>query len=464
MQKKRSIPRIVWIIVLLAAAGAAGLWWWNNSAQASADHISVSGTIETTQVRVSPEVNGVVIELNVAEGQEVKVGDVLAKIDDTTTQIQYSQAQAALQSAQENLALAGSNYALVEANTSQEQRQATISAAEMEVLNAQQALQTLSDNAPVNVAQMQQAIADAAKALDTANQRVNSIEGQSDQADIDRAEAAVVIAEDKLKKAKEDHDRAIRFSNKKVGRALQEIKVADAQTAYDAAVTRLNNLIGQANKYDLAVAHANQVLAETRLADLQRQYDQLVDGIDPNSLALAKARLVATQAKLTALQADPVEKQLAVAQDQIDVAGAQVENAKAQVKALEVQLAKYTIIAPLDGIILSRGAEVGETISPNSVLFEIGDLQRLQLTVYLPEEQFGKVKPGDQARVTTDAYPGRNFTARVDRLSDQAEFTPRNVQTVEGRRDTVYAVHLSLDNADLAIVPGMWADVNFSLK
>jgi HlyD family secretion protein len=61
-----------------------------------------------------------------------------------------------------------------------------------------------------------------------------------------------------------------------------------------------------------------------------------------------------------------------------------------------------------------------------------------------------------------DAYPGRDFTARVDRLADKAEFTPRNVQTVEGRRDTVFAIYLSLDNYDLALMPGMWADMTFS--
>jgi HlyD family secretion protein len=146
----------------------------------------------------------------------------------------------------------------------------------------------------------------------------------------------------------------------------------------------------------------------------------------------------------------------------VDVAQAQVESAAAQLQALQVQLDKYTLSAPLDGVILTRGAAVGETATPGTVLFEIGDLQHLQITVYLPEEQFGLVKPGDQAQVSTDAYPERVFTARVDRLADQAEFTPRNVQTVEGRRNTVFAVYLSLDNADLALVPGMWADVSFT--
>ena len=115
-------------------------------------------------------------------------------------------------------------------------------------------------------------------------------------------------------------------------------------------------------------------------------------------------------------------------------------------------------------MVLSRGVEVGETVAPGAVLFEIGPLQKLQLTVYLPEEKFGTVKPGDHATVKVDAYPGRTFTAQVDRLSDKAEFTPRNVQTVEGRKDTVFAIYLSLDNSDLALMPGMWADVTFTTQ
>ena len=89
-------------------------------------------------------------ELNAAEGQEVKAGQVLAKINDATAQTQYTQTKAALQSAQENLALAQANYALVSANNTAEQRQSAISAAELEVVNARQALQALTRQCPVD--------------------------------------------------------------------------------------------------------------------------------------------------------------------------------------------------------------------------------------------------------------------------------------------------------------------------
>jgi hypothetical protein len=84
------------------------------------------------------------------------------------------------------------------------------------------------------------------------------------------------------------------------------------------------------------------------------------------------------------------------------------------------------------------------------------------LTVYLPEDSYGKVKLGQAAQVAVDSYAGVTFSASVVRIADQAEFTPRNVQTVEGRRTTVYAIKLDVPNPDGKLKPGMPADVTFN--
>jgi multidrug resistance efflux pump len=94
----------------------------------------------------------------------------------------------------------------------------------------------------------------------------------------------------------------------------------------------------------------------------------------------------------------------------------------------------------------------------------IGQLQEVNLTVYIPETEYGKVKLGDQVSITVDSFPGETFIGNVVYISDQAEFTPRNVQTIEGRKTTVYAVKLSVPNPDLELKPGMPADVTFGLK
>jgi HlyD family secretion protein len=64
------------------------------------------------------------------------------------------------------------------------------------------------------------------------------------------------------------------------------------------------------------------------------------------------------------------------------------------------------------------------------------------ITVYLPEDRYGGVSLGEQVQVSVDTFPGDQFVATVSRIADEAEFTPRNVQTEEGRRSMVFAVEL----------------------
>ena len=119
----------------------------------------------------------------------------------------------------------------------------------------------------------------------------------------------------------------------------------------------------------------------------------------------------------------------------------------------------------MDGKVLTSNLEVGKILAPMiGVLLIIGQLQEVNLTVFIPETEYGKVKLGDQVSRTVDSFPGETFSGTVVYISDQAEFTPRNVQTVEGRKTTVYAVKITVPNTDLELKPGMPADVTFIRK
>jgi HlyD family secretion protein len=85
----------------------------------------------------------------------------------------------------------------------------------------------------------------------------------------------------------------------------------------------------------------------------------------------------------------------------------------------------------------------------------------LKVTVYIPENRYGEINLDQQATLSADSFPGKSFTATVTRIADQAEFTPQNIQTTEGRQTTVYAVELSVDNTDGKLKPGMPVDVEF---
>jgi len=134
----------------------------------------------------------------------------------------------------------------------------------------------------------------------------------------------------------------------------------------------------------------------------------------------------------------------------------------AEVRPASGVVAKEEIRAYLDGVVLEKLFEPGELVNPGSTLYTIGNLYTLNLTVYVPEDRYGQITLGRTYPVTVDSFPGRVFDGKVTHIADQAEFTPRNVQTVEGRKNTVFAIKLTLNNPDLALKPGMPADVNFS--
>jgi hypothetical protein len=236
--------------------------------------------------------------------------------------------------------------------------------------------------------------------------------------------------------------------------SMKNNTVLQAQQAYSDAVRNLNSALAGPDVDKLALATANEQLAEATLAYAKAQAARVGAGPDPEQWALTQARLKAAQTGLAAAQA-------ALAPAQLDVARAQVDTARAVLDALDLQLKKLTITAPWDGVVLNRSVEVGQTALPGGTLLELGRLNSLELTAYLPEEQFGSLKLGDPVRVRVDAYAGRTFSGSVLRMADQAEFTPTNAQTKDDRTRLVYAVVIGLDNPDLALKPGMIADVEF---
>ncbi len=439
--------RIIPVILLILVASAT--WWYLNRETTAANSavLSASGTIEATQVQLSTEVGGRIMLVNVAEGDDAVAGQVLVQLEDSLLQAQRQQAEAAVR-------LAQANYELVAAGTPPEQQAAAIAQAELELVNARQALQNLFDLADLAAAQVQQEIAAIDKARDLAAQKLENLETVADPADVDAAWSAVVIAKDKLEKAQDKFEPYEKKSEDNVTRAILQAQVAAAQKAYEAAETRYNNLVGASNQFEIALARADLKLLESKLADARRRYEKLQQGPDPDALEQAQARLALAEANLERARAEPTREQLTLAQ-------AQVDTAQSQLEVLEAQLKKLAITAPVDGTVLVRMVEPGEVVNPGAPLLTLARLDDLRITVYLPEDRYGAVQLGQSAQVTVDSFPGVVFRGVVVRIADQAEFTPRNVQTDEGRRTMVFAIELSVDDPQGRLHPGMPADVVF---
>jgi HlyD family secretion protein len=137
---------------------------------------------------------------------------------------------------------------------------------------------------------------------------------------------------------------------------------------------------------------------------------------------------------------------------------ARQEAAAARRALAESQLARTEVRAPRAATVLVKAIEPGELAQPGQILAVLVDLTELELTVYLPEAEIGKLRLGAPARVRVDAYPERDFTARIKRIDQRAQFTPREVHMPEERVRMVFGVTLAIANSEGVLKPGMPAD------
>jgi HlyD family secretion protein len=218
--------------------------------------------------------------------------------------------------------------------------------------------------------------------------------------------------------------------------------------------------------------------AQTELDNAQRAYNDLLSTQAAEDVLTARAEVSVAQERyysaldfLRSLQTGDHSPDVTTARDALDQAQAsadQSEKAVAQAEAnlnlLDAQLTKLTVYAPMDGVILSRNVEPGEFVQPGATALSMANLNNLTITVYVPEDRYGQIYLDQNANVSVDSFPGQTFKATVSYISDQAEFTPRNVQTVEGRSSTVYAIKLKVIDPQGKLKPGMPADVVFITK
>jgi multidrug resistance efflux pump len=236
---------------------------------------------------------------------------------------------------------------------------------------------------------------------------------------------------------------------------------ADAQVA--AADAALSTAAARAARADAVLANATAAhdRAVTLLAQAvisRHEFDQIQMTKRASEADLEAARKERARAAAELILAQTARDGVAVKAEQVRALRAARLAAEAQLAEGEAVLAERRLLAPIDGTILSRPAEVGDVVSPGTPMFQIVDLNRLYVKVYIPEPDVPKIRLGDPADVTVDAFPGRRFKARVTKIYDQAEFTPKNVETAEERLKLVFGVELGLENADRLLKPGMPAD------
>lgn len=410
-------PLIPIILLLLIAAGIA-YWWFFVRVVVPENLISGSGTIEATTVTVSAEASGKILEIKVDEGDKVASNQELAKIEETQLQNRVEQAKTDISSAAENL----------------------------------DKLEAGAESVDIKVYEV---ITDSAKiALDDTKKSNDDVIASTEK-DLAVAQATVDNTLKTRNFALQERQEALNDYNELVLKyehpiwhipnytASQETEVDAAKATADAAYS---TFLTAENAYKAALEAYNQ--AEKKAQSARTTANASVDAADGNyKKALAQLK----QAK------KPTRKQ------DVEVAKNAVSNAEKRLESILTDLDKTTVRASLSGVVLSKAVEAGELASTGKTLFEIGDLNKVELSIYVPEAKLGLLKLGQNAQVSVDSYPHRTWTGKITKISDKAEFTPTNIQTKEQRVTTVFEVVISIVNQDQALKPGMPADAEIQL-
>jgi multidrug resistance efflux pump len=436
---------LVLVSILIVFVVLGGGWWWaQNSPEQAAqflidggleasraeafvtsiggqiegeeeEFLVASGSIEGDEVSIVSEFGGRIVDLTAQEGDQVKQDQILVQLDTSSLIAQLAQAEAAVGAAQANVA-----------NVKAGVHPGEILAAAALVLQAEAERDAAWS-----------AVEDARTLLDNP---------QAVEAQIVEARAAVDLAQTQIELAKAKIAQAETLRHPYRGQGSMEEK--GLYRVYDYQV--------QAAQVGLDAARADKAGAEKTLAALKALRDNPL--AIASQVALAEASAQIADAGVGVAEAQVAELEAGPAAEDVAVAEALVLQAQAGVSVLESQLEKMILRAPISGLVTSSSAHAGEAALPGATLLTLANLDQVHLTIYVPEDELNRVHLGQTVGVSVDSFPTEVFTGTVSHIAQQAEFTPKNVQTEKDRVNMVFAVKVELPNPGYRLKPGMPAD------
>lgn len=242
------------------------------------------------------------------------------------------------------------------------------------------------------------------------------------------------------------------------GQIIAELDAAELPARRDRLAAQLAELVAGPRKEEIAAAKADW---EAQLADLALARTNATRSKE----LFAQNTISATERDQTVSRADLLEKTAAAAKSRYDLllAGTrpeQIAQARADLAELNTQLAEMKVTAPSDCTLEVLSVKVGDVLGPNQPVATLL-LPHIWVRVFVPATWLAHIKVGDAATVRVDGFPGRDFSGVVEQVAREAEFTPRNVQTVEERVKQVFGIKVRLDNSSGDLRAGMSVDVSF---
>ena len=287
----------------------------------------------------------------------------------------------------------------------------------------------------------------------------------------------------------EAHESLVGF---KVPGRIVELPVEEGQqVAQDALLARLDDAdYKQRVRIDEAAVGVREsnlalTLAGTRHQEVRAAQQTMIDAeadLEQKKLDNERAQQLFAKDEVTAQERDQAATALMRAEaifkaaqqryneavegsrkEDITIARANLNEANASLGLSQVNLSYTVLRAPSAGVVTVRQAELGEVVAPGSPVVTLADLDHIWLRAYVAETDLGRIHWGQDAIITTDTYPGKQYHGRISFISPDAEFTPKSVQTTKERVTLVYRIKIDIDNFNHELKPGMPADARVEL-
>lgn len=230
---------------------------------------------------------------------------------------------------------------------------------------------------------------------------------------------------------------------------LGRLQIAEQRARVDEAQANLARVRAGPRSEERARARAEAENAERERRRLKALADEGVIGRQQYDDAATRARTAQETSRELSRGSRP---------EDIRAAEAAVDREQQQLGFLLRQSEEAVVHAPADGIVETLDLRPGDLVAPNQPVARILEPGQIWVRIWVPEPLLGRVRLGQQARITVDTFPKREFMGKVVEIRQQGEYTPRNIQTLKQRMDLVFGVKIAIDPTQ-ELKPGMAARV-----
>jgi len=440
LRKRLPVLLVVGILAIVGLIYGVNYFLWSRT-HVSTDDAYVTGNL----VNVSPIIGGTLAQLTVGEGDHVKKGQLLARIDDAGPRAALAQAQAAYENAVSQVAQAESSYAyqkaateaaIARANSALQTNQEKTRAAQAQVALASgttrsqiaqaqsqvRASQAQAVQVTSQIKTAEAALTGARQGVETAERGVRALEARlsSAQADLNRANRDEeryrnLLAKEAVTQQQYDVVAAQQASSQSALRALQQ---QINQSRSQAAQARANVAQAEANANaarEAASAAREQVGVAQAGFNLARANEAQVGVQNANAAATASGN---AQAEADIATANAGKTQNELRRQQIETARAAVRQAEAVLKNVNVTLRDTNIYASTDGIVVRKTVNQGVSLAQGQTILTMTQGEKVFVTANFKETQVANVRIGQPVEIQVDAFPGKRFAGVVGSINE----------------------------------------------